>query len=335
MKAALVDVPVKINVWIRTECQRKQFEVIKKARPSILFIQSDGGRNEKEWEAIYRNRKMIDEGIDWNCQVFRLYETENNGLYKMSNKSSELIWNTVDKCIFLEDDHIPAVSFFRFCKEMLDKYEDDYRIQGICGYNPLEKWEEASADYFFSGERNPWGNAYWKRSRALIFDFEMAFSEDKYVLQLMKKHLGRYTYTRAYKCGKSKEIDGHVPGGEFFFGIARATQNALFIMPKYNMISNYGCGDDSIHSSSYKVLSKNEQKLFYSKVYEMAAEIQHPKYVIRDVIFEKKLKKAIAVGHPLIKTERRVVKGIKTIRYQGIRGLLNKMERLKKNRKEN
>ena len=53
LKKYLVDIPVRINIWIRPECQRRQFEVIKKARPSILFIQSDGGRNDEEWQAIY------------------------------------------------------------------------------------------------------------------------------------------------------------------------------------------------------------------------------------------------------------------------------------------
>ena len=65
MKPYLVDVPVKINIWIRPECQRKQFEVIKKARPSVLFVTSDGGRNDQEWELIYQNRKIYDE--DGKC----------------------------------------------------------------------------------------------------------------------------------------------------------------------------------------------------------------------------------------------------------------------------
>lgn len=335
MKEALVDIPVKINIWIRSECQKKQFEVIREARPSILFVQSDGGRNDTEWEAIRRNRQMIDQGIDWECAVYRLYENENNGLYKMSKKTASLIWNTVDRCVFLEDDDIPSVSFFRFCKEMLDRYENDYRIQGVCGYNPLGVWRDASSDYFFSGETNSWGTAFWKRSRALVFDYDMSFSEDDYVLKLMKEHLGRYTFERAYECGKKGEIDGHVPGSEFFFGIARATQNALFIMPKHNMISNYGCGDDSVHSSTYKVLSKKEQSLFYSKTYEIDEVIKHPKYVIRDITFEKEVRKIIAVGHPLIRIKRRVIKLFKTLRYQGVSGLKNKMGRLRRNRKEN
>lgn len=73
MKEFLIDVPVQINIWIRPECQKKQFEVIKKVRPSILFLVSDGGRNEAEWNAIKINRKLYDENIDWNCKVYKLY----------------------------------------------------------------------------------------------------------------------------------------------------------------------------------------------------------------------------------------------------------------------
>ena len=58
MKPWLVNVPVRVNIWIRPECQKRQFEVLKQARPSVMFLISDGGRDKKEWEAIYQNRKL-------------------------------------------------------------------------------------------------------------------------------------------------------------------------------------------------------------------------------------------------------------------------------------
>ena len=132
LKPYLVDVPVRVNIWIRPECQRKQFEVLKQARPSIIFLQSDGGRNEKEWEAIRKNRKIFEEEVDWDCTIHKLYEEENQGLYTMGKKVSKYIWEHVDRCIFLEDDFIPAVSFFQYCAELLEKYKDDTRISCIC-----------------------------------------------------------------------------------------------------------------------------------------------------------------------------------------------------------
>ena len=50
--------------------------------------------------------------IDWECKIYKIYEEENKGMYYMGSKSREKIWNTVDKCIFLEDDILPSVSFF-------------------------------------------------------------------------------------------------------------------------------------------------------------------------------------------------------------------------------
>lgn len=58
MKPYIVDVPVRINIWIRPDCQSKQFEITKMARPSTIFLQSDGGRTDGEWEAIYSNREI-------------------------------------------------------------------------------------------------------------------------------------------------------------------------------------------------------------------------------------------------------------------------------------
>ena len=114
LKPYLVDVPVRLNICIRPESQRKQFEILKEARPSIMFLISDGGRNEREWDAIKQDRALFDNEIDWDCTVYKLYEDENRGLYTMSRKGSELIWSHVDRCIFLEDDHLVSVSYFKF-----------------------------------------------------------------------------------------------------------------------------------------------------------------------------------------------------------------------------
>ena len=329
----LVDVPVKINIWIRPELQKKQFEVIKKAKPSILFIQSDGGRNEAEWAAIRQNRQMIDNGITWNCKVYRIYEEENKGLYHMGAKVNNFIWSKVDRFVGLEDDCIPSVSFFRFCKELLDKYENDERIMGICGYNPLGVYEDVSSDYFFSGETSSWSFATWKRAWLLLYSDNFDYINEPHVLKLMRLSLGKYTYSRAIKGAKDKQIDGHPIGSEFLKGISRATQNALFITPKRNMISNVGCGLDSAHSFQYNTLTSAERKLFNSPVYEVGT-INHPRYVIRDVLYEKELRKLLAIGMPLRKFYRRCGKFILIARYMGLKGLSIKFKKLAANRHE-
>ncbi len=327
MKEFLVDVPVKINIWIREDCFRKQFDIIKKACPSILFVQSDGGRNNVEWASILKNRQIIDNEIDWNCQVYKLYMEENNGLYGMSQITKKLIWSTVDRCIFLEDDDIPSVSFFRFCKELLDKYENDYRVQGICGFNPLNECKEVTSDYFFTAMWNPWGTATWKRASELLTDGKLSYFDDTYTLSLMKKLLNNSNYKMAINCARDKKYNGHVPSSEFYHGIGRITQNALFIFPKYNLISNEGCSMDSEHSNSYKVLSNAEKKLFYSKTYEYRFPLKHPEYMISNVVFQRRVRALLGNYNPIKKFYRRIVKGIKTIYFLGPQALVKKIKK--------
>ncbi len=318
----LIDVPVKINVWIRVDLFRKQFDIIKIAKPSIIFVQSDGGRNPDEWESINKNRRIIDEEIDWACSVYKIYMEENHGLYSMERIVREYIWDKVEYCIFLEDDDIPSVSFFGFCKALLEKYKNDYRIQGICGFNPLGVCDDVNDDYFFSAMSNPWGTARWKRSDDVMFDEDICFKSDKRIMKIIKKVGGRQTYNMTKQCIKTSKINGHVPWIEYFNGIGRITQNALFIFPKKNLISNEGCTDDAEHASSYKYLTKKEKALFKSKTYELDFPLSEPRYVISDVLFQKKVRNLIGSGKPHVILYRRIVKALKFMFSRGPKALI-------------
>ena len=75
------------------------------------------------------------EDIDWDCKVHRLYQEENYGCDPSGYIAHTWAFSHVDKCIVIEDDDVPSVSYFRFCKELLDKYENDKRIMLITGLN--------------------------------------------------------------------------------------------------------------------------------------------------------------------------------------------------------
>lgn len=287
-KPYLVDVPVKINVWIRPECQKQQFEVIKMARPSILFILSDGGRNKDEWDAIYENRNLIDKGIDWECTVYRLYETVNNGLYKISKKAAKLIWSKVDRCIFLEDDQIPSVSYFEYCAELLEKYKNDQRIECICGMNHLGIYNDVNTDYFFARQGSIWGTATWKR----VYDeYDIyAYGKDPYIMKLLRQRTKKnpIAWKRLSAYANSPIYEGHVAGSEFWIEFSMYSQNRLQIIPKKNLISNIGCTVNSAHADSLLKMPKGIRKVFGMRTYELEFPLKHPDYVIPDIFYEKK-----------------------------------------------
>ena len=307
LKPYLVDVPVKVNVWIRPECQKKQFEVLRQARPSILFVQSDGGRDEKEWAAIRENRRLFDEQIDWVCTVYRLYEEENLGLYTMGTKVKNFIWDHVDRCVFLEDDHIPSVSFFRYCAELLEKYKDDLRIDRICGMNHLEKCEDVTSDYFFSRHGSIWGTATWKRCNEMR-DEGFLYGKDPYTMRLLKDFTkeNKAFLRGAVEYSKKPYYEGHVAGSEFFHGFATYGYYQLQIVPRVNLISNIGCDTDSAHADSLKYMPRGTRRMFNMKTHELEFPLKHPKYMIPDEVYEKKVNRIGAYNYPLVLWYRKI-----------------------------
>ena len=310
MKPFLVDVPVRINVWIRPDSQRKQFEVIKQARPSILFLISDGGRNEKEWEAIRKNREMYDTEIDWECTVYKLYEEKNNGLYTMIGKMSELVWSKVDRCIFLEDDILPSVSFFQYCADLLERYKDDLRISTICGMNHLGICEDVTSDYFFSRQGSIWGTAMWKRT-FLQRDPEFKYGNDEYIMKLLKQRTrhNQISWNRIQAYTKQKYYEGHVAGGEFWHEFNMYGYNQLQIIPKKNLICNMGCTADSAHANTLDKMPKGIRRVFNMRTYELDFPLKHADYVIPDIEYEKKRNRIMAYNHPFINFCRKIETG--------------------------
>ena len=280
--------------------------MLKKARPSILFVISDGGRNYEEWEIIRRNRKMFDEEIDWDCTVYRLYEETNRGMYTMILKMHDFIWSKVDRCIFMEDDIIPSVCFFRFCAEMFEKYLYDPRVFAICGMNHLGIHEECSSDYFFSRYGSVWGVGLWRRSYEEYY--KLSFGDDPYTMGLLKSITSEHpSHWKQFKSiAETGEYDGHVPGDEFYMNSSVYSQHQLFIIPKRNMTSNIGCNKNATHGDSLDRLPKGIRRVFNMKTYETEFPLKEPIYMIPDTFYERKRNRIMALDHPIVSKYRRI-----------------------------
>ena len=335
LKPFLVDIPVRVNIWIRPECQRAQFEVLKAARPSIMFLISDGGRNEKEWAAIRQNREIFEKEIDWECTVYKIYEEENQGLYTMGRKGAQLIWSKVDRCIFLEDDQVPSVSYFKYCAELLERYKDDTRIVSICSMNYAGVWDKTDKDYFFA-ERGPiWGQATWKRSYEQR-DLELNYSKDLYVMELLKKKIGKdksYLKTVIGYANNPKH-GGHIPGGEFLNRLLVYSQNQLYIVPKYNMMCNIGCTENGTHASEYKLLPKAIKGIFNMKTYEYEFPLKHPDYIIADPDYKALEEKVLCRNRPVRGFFRKIEIMWLSLRHKGLSGILKKVKKKKSKKTE-
>lgn len=297
MKNYLVDVPVAIQAFVRPEMLAKQWDVICKARPSTLIIRSDGPRKNvpTDNERIKASREIVKE-IDWECNVHRLYFDDNQGLYGMIELSDKYIWERFDRCIFLEDDQIPSVSFFKYCADLLEKYKEDKRIYCIHGVNLCGTWNHVNSDYFFARVPASSGIAMWRRSY-LEQDHELKYKQDNYVSGIMYKVMPWHLKKQFKEFAQSGTFANHPPASEFYVRYAEVCQNQVVIVPKYNLINNIGVGEGSTHTANnLRTMPKALQKLYDMETYELAFPLKEAEFVIPDTAFEKERERQLGVS---------------------------------------
>lgn len=320
----LVDLPVRVRIWTRPDFQKEQFEVLRQARPSVLFLVSDGGRNDEERRLIGLSRKLF-EGIDWDCEIHKLYWEENLGMHKSGALASQYIWKRVDRCVWLEDDVVPSVSAFRFWAEMLELYENDTRILGVCAMNHEGVSDGVSSDYFFSREASIWGMATWRRTNDVRGGAD--WGSDQYLMERMIENAKvNPDFVRRLKgYAQNPLYEGHAPAGEFWFAFSALLANQMYVVPKRNMIRNQGCRADSTHADDKRLLPKGIQQVFDMRTYELDFPLKHPRWVIPDIRYQKAVYRIMGVGHPLVSLHRGLSRAARILVFSGSSALRRKL----------
>ncbi len=303
MNPAKIDVSVLILFFNRPEQLSQVFEQVRQARPARLFLYQDGPRGERDMPGIEACRKVVEE-IDWECEVHRKYQERNYGCDPSEYLSQKWAFSLTDKCIVLEDDDVPSQSFFPFCKELLDRYEDDPRVAMICGFNEDEVTPYCSDSYFFTSIFAIWGWASWRR---VIDQWEgdYAFLDDKENM----KRLEELSRQRRYRKDFIPMCRNHrATGKEYYESIFWASMllhSQLAIMPQKNMVNNLGLTADSTHfGGSIDTTPRAYRRIFTMQRHEMDFPLRHPRYLIEDVSYKERLYKTNAWGHPWIKVGR-------------------------------
>lgn len=209
----------------------------------------------------------------------------------------------VDRCIFLEDDQVPCLSYFRFCDELLEKYKDDTRISHICGYNYLGSYESCPDDYLFARSGSgAW--ATWKRV-ADEWDETYQYTKNSYLWNnIIARHgkLSRFSLKNSIRRSKTKKAYW-----ESIVGSNCLINNHLVIIPKYNLVSNHGLSVNATHSAStLEALPKSTQSMFFAKTYELTFPLKHPTYVFPHSLYEDAVYRLMGLGHPILHMWRRI-----------------------------
>jgi hypothetical protein len=235
--------------WRRPEETARVFERIRDARPPKLFLIADGPRpgvdgDEAECEAT----RAAVKNVDWPCEVTRDFSSANLGMQRRTISGIDLTLEAVDRAIILEDDCLPHPTFFRWCEEMLERYEDDERVMHVSGSQLLPESPDNGASYYFSRYVHVWGWATWRRAWRLYDDDLSGWhgkSEEERDAQL-KRMYGEESERRywRYVWNNSEQIDTW----DSLWSYQVQSRGLCAANPNRNLITNIGFGEEATYA---------------------------------------------------------------------------------------
>ena len=258
------NIPILLITYKRPKYLKKVLTRIKKIKPRLLYIYSDGPKNLIEYSDVQKCRKIIN-SINW-CRVKKKFNKSNKGIEEVPKLAINWIFDNATKAIILEDDTLPEESFFEFCKKLLKKYENKKKISMISGSNlALEYSGRIKESYYYSKYSNIWGWATW-RDRWKSYDKRMnkwpSFKKSKLedICYFKNEYLWwKKMFDLTFK-QKSKNWDYQWTFQNFY-------KKRLSIVPKNNLISNFGVANAH---------GKNASSLFNLQVKKIKFPLIHP-----------------------------------------------------------
>lgn len=277
------DTAVLLIFFNRPNTFKAVFSQVRKAKPNKLYLFQDGARDESDKRKMQICRKIA-EGVDWECEIHTNYQSENLGCGQGPYQAISWVLNNEESAIILEDDCVPDISFFDYCDELLKKYKNDTRIGMITGFNHFGSWDCGNSSYFFGKTGANCGWATWRRVWE-EYDYNLKALDDVYYKQKLKdvflsKHISKYVVRRLLrtkqKIAKSEKLsywDLQLEGSKYL-------NSWLCIIPKVNLISNVGFGEDATHNAN--------KSPFNEITVGRIDKIIHPQCIIQDIAYDKK-----------------------------------------------
>ena len=294
------DVPVVLFTFKRADKTLEVLDRISLIKPKKLYILSDEGRDDAERAIVSKLRYDIEAKVTWDCELIKNYASENRGVYENIGVGAKWVFEREPMAIFLEDDNLPELTFFQYCKDLLKLYKEDTRIFWICGTNYLKEYESADgASYLFTANMLPCGWASWSDKFLKFYDGELNLWKDdvvrqrveslKYDLNLKKQDIYNWD-NEAYRISR-----GDKPSSwDYQMSFSIRANNLFGIVPVYNQIRNIGADLDSTHGGSS--LNMEMTKRFCDlQTKPLQFPLKHPKSLILDPIFVESISKIIVL----------------------------------------
>lgn len=277
-----MDVPVLLILFNRPDTTARVLAEIAKAKPSKLFVFGDGPRPHRPHDiAKCAAARAVVKRLDWECQLSTNFLETNLGCGRGPTEAISWVFQHTDRAIILEDDCVPHPSFFRFCEEMLEKYQRDQRVMHVAGYNFQLGEKRTDYSYFFSCHNLCAGGwATWRRAwryHDLAVSHWPELKETSWLSDIVQNPYAKEYWERMFDLADA--CKGNVDFWDYQWTFACWAQSGLSILPNATLLSNIGYGHpDATHTTwadePLGVVSSMQME-------PMSFPLRHPEYVTK------------------------------------------------------
>lgn len=276
-------VPVLLIFFNREKEALAVIDAIRKYAPEKMYLASDGGRTEKEHQKVLQIREKVKKSIDWKCQIKCLFSDKNLGCQWGPVTAVNGAFEEEDRCIILEDDCVPDISFFGYCEQLLERYADNETVWMISGENYLKDDSMfEKADYTFSLRTDTWGWATWKRAWERC-DFRLR----SWPVYKKEKCLSHTSYMRYYDELEymTEQLDNIYRKKDksiwdYQWRFHMIINNGLCIVPRRNLVRNIGWGEAATHT-------KVKSGIWDVPTGGLSYPLRHPSCVVANADFDR------------------------------------------------
>lgn len=266
--------------WRRPHTLRHVLTAIRPVAPAKIYIACDGPSPDRPGEAekVAATRIVIDQEIDWPCQIIRRYSEKNQGCRLGVSNAISWFFDNEEEGIILEDDCVPHPDFFSYCSELLARYRDDERVWCISGSNFQDDQWRGDGSYYFSRYNHCWGWASWRRCWK-YYDADLnqwpAIRSSTLLETIFEDPLERSYWSAIWQ----RLIDeGHPDTWDYQWTFTCLSNGGLTALPNRNLVSNVGFGPDGTHTTVLSDPNLADQGL---------GELIHPRFVLRDSVADR------------------------------------------------
>jgi len=289
-----MDTPVALILFNRADLTHRVFSEIARAKPRQLFLIADGPREDHpdDQEKCAAARQVV-EHVDWPCEVHTNFSDTNLGCGARPATGINWVFEHVDRAIILEDDCVPHPTFFKFCDELLERFESDERIMQISGQNLQFGQRRGPFSYFYSFHNICLGGfATWRRAWR-HFDFGIAawpLLRDTDWLHAIVNHPEGERYWST-QFDRAHDTPGEIDFWDYQWTFACWAQSGLTVLPNASLLTNIGHGPDGTHLHGSSAIANLALEA-------MEFPLQHPPYMARDRIADDFFVENVIVTKP-------------------------------------